>query len=336
MITPFGLHHIPLIRSLSGASSVLDFRSALLEPETPLRAALRGYFLRSRSGVFTFVLRAPDLGKNLHGFAQARALRPEAAWSILRMAPALDSSKDAATIWYRLLLHLCIAAGERRVQRLLARVSEGGVAEEVFRQAGFSVYCRERVYRCDSAVGAGRLSSHICPLCADDLASLQRLCQETTPRPVLLSEGVRSIGDQSRPPQMLDSDTEWYEGFYRLDHPGSMSAAVRILAGANASWLRLLIPPDPDAFVAEMLDHALARLSACPPRPVYCTVRDYQGGVQAPLEERDFTLTETHSLLVKHTTVRVREAPRKALPSFEKRVEVAPTVSQSEANAKVR
>jgi len=335
VITPFGLHHILLIRNLSSASSVLDFRSALLEPETPLRAALRGYFLRSRSGVFTFVLRTPDLGKSLLGFAQARALRPEAAWSIVRMAPALDSSKDAATIWYRLLLHLCIAAGERRVQRLLARVSRGGAAEEVFRQAGFSVYCHERVYRRDSAAEAGRFSSHICPLRTDDLASLQRLCQETTPRPILLSEGVRSIGDQSRPPQMPDSDTEWYEAFRQLDPPGSVSAAVHITVGANGSWLRLLMPPDPDAFAAEVLDHALSRLSDCSPRPVYCTVRDYQGGIQAPLEERDFALIETHSLLVKHTTVRVREAPRKALRSFEKRVEVAPTVSQSEAKAKV-
>jgi len=48
------------------------------------------------------------------------------------------------------------------------------------------------------------------------------------------------------------------------------------------------------------------------------------------LEERGFTPIDTYSLLVKHTTVRVKEPRRKLLPALEKRVEVTPTVSRSE------
>jgi hypothetical protein len=40
---------------------------------------------------------------------------------------------------------------------------------------------------------------------------------------------------------------------------------------------------------------------------------------------------DTYSLLVKHTTVRVREPRRRLVPAFEKRAEITPTaVSRSE------
>jgi hypothetical protein len=101
---------------------------------------------------------------------------------------------------------------------------------------------------------------------------------------------------------------------------------------------------------AEMLDHALAVLSAgTPPRsaaaprvlggvdgdglsqPLYCTVREYEGGIQALLEERRFAFVGACSLVVKHTTVHVREPHRKLVPALEKRAGVAPTVSHSES-----
>jgi hypothetical protein len=86
----------------------------------------------------------------------------------------------------------------------------------------------------------------------------------------------------------------------------------------------------------EMLDHALYVLSNHPTQPVYCSVRDYQGGLQAPLEARGFSLVDTHSLLVKHTTVRVSESPRKLVTSLEQRAGVVPTVSRSEAELELR
>jgi len=333
VITPFGLHHIRLVRDLQKASSILDFKSALLELETPLRIALRGYFLRSHSGVFTYVLRAPDHGKSLRGFAQARTQKPRSAWSTVCMAPTLDSSKDAATIWYRLLLHLCIAAGERRVQRLLARLSEGGAAEEVFRQAGFSVYCRERVFQRLSAGEVGKGSSDMRPLGPTDLVHVQRLLRKSTPRLVLLAEGVSDCAAGSSPLKIPSSETERYYGVF--DDKDRMRGTAHVLLGPYGSWLRLMVHPDARESAAEMLDHAVAVLNDYSPRPIYCTVRDYQGGVQAALEERGFTLTETHCLLVKHTTVLVSEPSRKLIPALEKRAEVAPTVSRSEAEVKI-
>jgi hypothetical protein len=51
------------------------------------------------------------------------------------------------------------------------------------------------------------------------------------------------------------------------------------------------------------------------------------------LEDRGFALLEICSLLVKHTTVRVKEPLRSLVRVLEKRAEIAPTVSHSKARA---
>jgi hypothetical protein len=348
VITPFGLRHIWLMRELQSASIELDLKSALLEePATPLRAALRGYFLKSSAGVFTYVLRASDRAGSFCGFAQARAHRSGLAWKVVRMAPVLDHSEDAATIWYRLLLHLCIAAGERRVQRLFARLPEGSAAEDVFRQASFVAYCHEQVFRRtprqengetlprqtegETSPGkraAGQLGLRMQPVQPEDSLDLRRLWCRVTPRPVLQAEGADDLGGSSPLFEPPFSDAE--QSCVLRSHDGEIWGYVYILPRPRGVWLRLMVQPGAGDSVAEMLGHALVALEDHP-RPIYCAVREYEGGMQAALEERGFTPIDTYSLLVKHTTVRVKEPRRKLLPALEKRVEVTPTVSRSEA-----
>lgn len=348
MITPFGLRHIWLMRELQSASIELDLKNALLEePTTPLRAALRGYFLKSSAGVFTYVLRASDRAGSFCGFAQARAHRSGLAWKVVRMAPVLDHSEDAATIWYRLLLHLCIAAGERRVQRLFARLPEGSAAEDVFRQASFVAYCHEQVFRRpprrtegetlprqengETSPGkrtAGQLGPRMQPVQPEDRLDVRRLWCRVTPRPVLQAEGSDDLGGSSPSFEPPFSDAE--RSYVLRSYGGEILGYVYILPRPRGVWLRLMVQPDAGDSVAEMLGHALAALEDHP-RPIYCAVREYEGGMQAALEERGFTPIDTYCLLVKHTTVRVKEPRRKLVPALEKRVEVTPTVSRSEA-----
>jgi len=342
VITPFGLRHIWLMRELQNASTVLDLRSTLLEPETPLRAALRGYFLKSSSGIITYVLRAPNY-TSWRGFAQARAHKSGLAWSIVRMAPALDSSEDAATVWYRLLLHLCIAAGERCVQRLFACLPEDSPAEEVFRQASFAVYCHERVFwRSPADMVKGALSPRMHLMRPENRLDVQRLCYKVTPRLVLQAEelalrpieGPNDSWVNSQLFKVPSSDPE--QSYVLCGDNREIWGCLHLLLGSRGSWLRVLAQPDTGDFAAEMLDHALAVLSNYPSRPLYCTVREYEQGMPALLEERGFTLAGTYSLLVKHTTVRVKEPRYKLVPALEKRAEIAPTVSRSEVELEVR
>jgi len=343
VITLFGLRHIWLMRELQGVSAAVDRKSALLEePAAPLRAAVRGYFFRPTAGVFTYVLRGSAHDPRLCGFVQARALRPAGPWAgqkpgpalnVVHIAPVLDSSEDAATVWYRLLLHLCIAAGEQQVQRLFARLPEDSPAEDVFRQASFAAYCHERIFwrpprplggETGNAATVGQLSPRMHPVQSKDHWSLQRLWAKVTPHLVLHAEGFNEPHGNSVP---LDVE----RGHVWCNHDGEIQGCLPILFKPRGVWLRLLVHPDAGDCAAEMLDHGLAVLGNYPPRPLYCAVREYEGGVQGVLEERGFTHIETHSLLVKQTTVRVRKPRRQLVPSLEKRAEVAPTVSRSEA-----
>jgi hypothetical protein len=351
VITAFGLRHIGLLRELQSNSVLLDPKSALLEaPPTPLQAALRGYVLRS-SGIFTYVLHAPDDAATWCGFVQAQAFKSGLAWKIACMAPALESSEDAATIWYQLLLHLCIAAGERHVQRLFACVPQDSPAEEVFRQASFAIYCHEQVFERTDNTANGKPSARMRPVQPEDCWDVQRLSYRAKPRLVAQAE---QLSDTRSAPQALDLLALYSEQGYVLCGPnGEVAGYLQVAAGARGSWLRLTVHPDMRDGPAEMLDHALAVLSAGTPprsataprvlggvggvggdavsRPVYCTVREYEGGVRAVLEERGFAFVGACSLVAKHTTVHVREAQRKLVPALEKRAGVAPTVSHSES-----
>jgi hypothetical protein len=348
VITPFGLRHIWLIRQLQGVSAPVDRRSSLIEePVAPLRAALRGYFFRPTAGIFTYVLRGAAHNPRLCGFVQARALRPSGLWAghkpgpvlnLEHIAPVLGSLEEAATIWYRLLLHLCIAAGEQQVQRLFARLPEDSPAEDVFRQAGFAVYCRERIFsrspgdtqgQASHSAGLGQLSARVHPAHAQDSWDVQRLWTRATPRLVLHAEGSNESQANTQLADLPFSSLE--HGYVCRSDKGEMRGYLHMMLKPRGAWLRLLLYPRASDSAAEILDHALAVLGNHPPRPIYCAVRDYEGGMQSVLEDRGFVHAEDHSLLVKHTTVRVREPRRQLVPSLEKRAEIAPTASRSKA-----
>jgi hypothetical protein len=317
------------MRELQSARVELDLKSALLEePDTPLGAALRGYFLKSNSSVFTYVLRASDHPKRLCGFAQARSDQSGLAWRVVRIAPLLDHSEHAATIWYRLLLHLCIVAGERQVQRLFACLVEGSAAEDVFRQASFVAYCHEQVF-CRSTSGAeARLSPRLRSVRSEDGLDVRRLWHRITPRPVLQAEGLDSTPGHSLLFETVGSGAE--QGYVLRGDGREIWGYLHVSSRPRGVWLRLMVHPDARNASAEMLEHALAVLENHP-QPIYCAVREYEGGLQAVLEDRGFAAIDAYSLLVKHTTVRVRQPLRKLVPALKKGAEIAPTVSRSEA-----
>jgi hypothetical protein len=58
-------------------------------------------------------------------------------------------------------------------------------------------------------------------------------------------------------------------------------------------------------------------------------VREYEGGLRAPLQDWGFEPFGSQAILVKYTTVRIKEPARTLVPALDKRAEVAtPTVSR--------
>ena len=334
MIVPFGLRHVGLLRQLQGTCSDLDLKNGL-ETASPLTAALRGYFLGARAGVHTYVLRTSDHGQSQRGFVQARlqcplvplAERSMPAWRVVTMAPLLDASEHAATIWYRLLLHLCIAAGERGVPRLFACLPECSAAEDVFRQASFAAYCQQQVYWRANGQGIGQPSPRVRQATSDDGLGVRWLWHKVTPRVVQQAE---EPGNSRAAPDSMRVAVSDMERHFVLRTGGEQpQGCVSVLERPRGVCLRVIADADGAGSAAEVLDHGLAAIDDRS-RPVFCVVRDYEGGMRGLLEDRGFTAGEAYSLLVKHTTVRVREPLRKLVPALEKGVEVTPSVSRSE------
>ena len=105
------------------------------------------------------------------------------------------------------------------------------------------------------------------------------------------------------------------------------------MPGRVGHWLTILVHPRAYHSVEKLLDYGLALLNYYPPHPVYCAVREYQGELRAPLQDRGFAVIATRCHTVKHTTVRVKEPARALVPALEKRAEVPrPTASHTEGN----
>ncbi len=314
------------IQQLQRRGVQLDLERAVLWPHSPLRAALALHWPWSPIGAETIILFPPTRRGRAVGFLQAhqRRRRPEA--DIVSIAPALDARDDAVSVWYRLLAECARKFGDRGVQRLFAQMPVGDGAEDVFRQGGFAVYTREDIYCLNDRpleIGKDRLLRH---QRTRDSWNLLRLYSQITPRPVQIAEGMAPIEGQT------GKMRNWWDqargSGYVLPMGHEIAGSVRILRGSAAYWLRFWLHPEAHDQAQALLTGALAILWAAPRRPIYCSVRDYESGMRAPLEDLGFRYVQTRSLLVKHTTVRVKEPLLNLVPALEKRAEPAASVAQ--------
>jgi len=337
LIKPFGLRQIGLMYHLQRSSCSLDVQTNLLEePWTPLHQALRGYILKPTAGVCTYVMHTSEHQRALQGFVQARTRQAGLPWmgrrcsaavDIVRIAPDLDFSEDAGTVWYRLLLHLCVAAGEAGTQRLFARLPEDTLAEDVFRQAGFAVYCRERVFGWSGRPYPTHPASPVRSVTAEDQWEIQKLWRSLTPARVLSAEEPN--GQPASPPAIDVHFSESEQGYVLRREEGDVAGFVHMLRRPRGIWLRLLVSPEARHAADALLDHVLITLGEQGNRPIYCAVRDYEDNIESPLQQRGFEHVSSHSLWVKQTAVQVKENRPRLVHAVGKRAEVAPTISHS-------
>jgi len=314
------------IRELQVHGVQLDLERAVLWPHTPLQAALAVHLPLSAIGAQTIVLYpATTQRERAVGFLQARARRGRPEADIVFLAPALDAGSDVVSIWYRLLAECAKEIGSRGGQRMFAQIANGNGIEEVFRQAGFSVYAHDDVYRLDVWPPNLAKTDSLRHQRARDGWNLLRLHAQLAPRPVQIAEGMLSPEGQGG--KMGD----WWDQSggtgYVLEIESELAGAVRVRRGSAAYWLRFWLHPQAQEHGEALLRGALSLLWAAPQRPIYCNVRDYESGVRGALEESGFRYLQTRSLLIKHTTVRVKEPFFKLSPALEKRPEPAHSVS---------
>ncbi len=331
MARPLGFKDLGAIRELQPQGVELDFERAHLWPHTALGAALAASLPFNEVGASTIILYSNHGKHSALGLVQARPrkARPEADISFI--SPALDARPDAVTIWYRLLAEATNELCEQGCQRIYAQVASDNGAEEVFRQAGFTVYAREDIY----VLSAERIKSF--PQSTGprmlrrqrkrDAWNLLRLYTAATPRLVQQAEGM--VSSEGR----VGNLTDWWEQAlgtgYVLDSKvdSNLAGAARLTRGRAANWLRIYLHPQAQSEAGELVCGALGLIRTAHPRPVYCGVREYEGGVRGYLETGGFEYILKRSLMVKHATVRVKEPALWAVPVLEKSAPIAHTRS---------
>ena len=314
------------VQRLQARGMQLDLERSVLWPHTPLQAALTPRLPFSMVSAETIVAYPNNARRGrAAGFLQLRGRRGRPEADIVFIAPSLDSDDDAVSIWYRLLAECAQMIGGRGGQRLFAQVSGGNGVEEVFRQAGFSAYAREDVYRLTDwpvNLTKGNTLRH---QRARDGWALLRLYAQFTPRPVQIAEGTLSPEGQGG--KMGDWWDQSGGSGHILEAENELAGAVRVRRGSAAYWLRFWLHPQAQEQSEKLVRGALSLLWAAPRHPIYCSVRDYESGLRNELEAAGFQYLLTRSLLVKHTTVRAKESLLKLMPALEKRPEPAASVS---------
>ncbi|MCX7838465.1 MAG: hypothetical protein N2559_03280 [Anaerolineae bacterium] len=310
------------IQRLQQRGVQLDFERAVLWPHTPLQAALAMHMPLSPIGAETLVLYPPaTLRARALGFLQMRARRGRPEVDVTFLAPALDADTDAVAIWYRLLAECVHVIGARGGQRVFAQIPLGNGIEDVLRQAGFNAYAREEIF-CLCRFPSGLAKTHLLRRQrAHDGWNLLRLYTEVTPRTVQLAEGMLSPEGQGG--KLGDWWDQTRGAGYVLEKDGELAGAVRIQRGRAAYWMRFGLHPQARDAAEELVHGALALLWAAPPRPIYCSVREYESGITSALQALGFEHQQTRCLLVKHTTARVKPAVPKLLPALEQSPQAA-------------
>lgn len=325
------IHDLRALAELAEHGVELDFERVHLSSSSPLTEALVSRVSFGNMGADTFVLYANGRKQRALGVVQARPRknRPEA--DITFIAPSLEYDPDAVTTWYRLLSEATNSLGEMGVQRVYVQLPVGHGAEQVFSQAGFSVFTRQDIFLLSAekiqawaskqthAQNGTSGAAVLRRMRKRDAWNVLRLYSAITPRNVQHAEAMRTTEG------VLGKLDDWWENLngtsYIFERPesgiNSLTGIVRITRGRLGSWARLHLHPDATRYADDIVAEMIASVSKTRARPIYVGVRDYEGGIRAALESAGFEWQMERSHMVKHTTVRVRVPVPWLAPVFE-------------------
>jgi hypothetical protein len=329
LIRPFRIQDASLVSALQAKGTYLDLRRAVLWPHDLLSEAMKVYWPFSRQSVHTLVMRETINSSQLSGFVQYLESHNAPEADIVFCTPAIDAgdpSRGSQLIWQKLLGQLVVRVGERGFQRVYARVVDGAPELEVFWQLGFSAYARERVYLRSGPSGAANSERPKLwkPQRSRDIWGIGQLYTAVTPKLVQQAENL----------PRSDYLTPYRDGFgrgvdrrYVWADGSEPSASLRLIRGRAGCWLKLITHPRVFERVDELLTDAL-RLVPADVQQTYVSVREYQSELEGAILAARFAWIATEMLMVKHTTVLVKQRVLKKIAAMEG-IEVRPTATST-------
>lgn len=293
----------------------LDLQRSLTQPSKPLLEAWLAFLTQQEMGRPTYVL--SDL-RDGEGFVQVRFRPHQAAVDVSFLAPALEEGHDASSVWPRLLDGACVKVAGRGIQRVFANLPESGAEADLFYQSGFTLYAGEDIFRLARPLEQGQ-EEDLPGLRAqrpEDWPAIQKLCVAITPQRVRQAEGGIAIA----------AGMERHCQHYVLsgENNDDLVAVLSICIGGQARWLRLLVHPDARDVTDGLVRWALAIIDGYPAHPVFCNVRQYEGGVRVALEAAGFEHFATRALMVKHTLAWSKTPALELATALKGSAEIAP------------
>lgn len=265
--------------------------------------------------------------------ATGRSGRPEQ--NIVLLATYGSGGRGHPTdpdVWFRLMERLCAYAGQSRVQRLYAALSQSHEElREVFRQLGFASYTQQTVLRLEGPDwDQGITLAPMRPQARRDVWAIHKLYGATTPHLAQQAE-ARVSRDW-----MLPLTRGWRgerRSAWVLGPEDDLTAYLHLHSGSAAHVLTLLLRPDARSITTDILRFGLGQISDT--LPVYLLLREYQRELLLPAEDLGFQPIGEQALLFKQTTVAARRPI--LMPSLEPRPEPQvpiPTISSRDEDVR--
>jgi hypothetical protein len=242
----------------------------------PLGAMALLSYLNPRRNVYTAIASENDV--SLMG--QVILKEDETSARLTFLAPGINSNG----LTLSLLDHLTTQAGEWGAFHLLAEVEENSPVFRSLRQAGFSVYAWQRVWKLPR------------PDMPDENSSWRQAEEIDWP-------AVQSLHGQIVPAliQPVDALPKQVSGL--VCHPeGALQAYVSVVSGPAGIWIQPLVPPDSGCGPGR-----LAGLSGWGSRPVYICVRSYQAWLETVLEDLGAEAGPRQAVMVRRLAMIVKE-----------------------------
>jgi hypothetical protein len=293
----------------------LDLQRGQTQPTNPLREAWWAFLTQQAMGQPTYVY--SDL-RDGEGFIQVRYRPHQAAADVAFLAPSLEEGRQVATAWAHLLEGAAVEAARRGLQRIFANLPEAGAEVDVFHQSGFIFYAGEDIYRLDKLPATGQEAESLALRAQrpEDWPAFQKLCVAITPQRVRQAEGGIALAAG------IERNCQRYVLPGRNGE--DLAGVLNICSGGQSYWLRLMVHPDARDVADGLIRWALVNLTSRPDHPVYCNVRQYEGGVRVALEAAGFEPFVARALVVKHTVAWSKVAAPELAPVLKSSAEAAP------------
>ncbi len=303
MIRPFGLTDIPAVRQLQRTGAWLDLFHYLLLRRSALATAMIAPVPWIGTGLASYVWQTPQ---GVQGFVQMLKRPGRFEADLLYLAPDIHQASGEEA-WERLLTFSIEDAGRHDLRRLFASLPEGTVELDLLAALGFAIYSNEDVFvvtRPPKSVPAPQ-DARLRLRREDDIWWLRRLYSIYAPQPVQHAEG---LSDGEGP---LVLPLAWWElthqHGYVVDNGKDICGGVQLVSGRHGHWLLIHGDPANEELMALLIEQGLHAVAGSR-WPVYCALRDYQGGMRGVLYDHGFEPYARRSRLVKHLSVRVKVA----------------------------